>query len=145
MYDHVVIPVDLSNNSLERRVLAVANRMLTDGGKLTLLHIIAPPSSSYSPVGPDDSSSRAKADEKVLEQLQEIISRNELPADTEVRVEHGRPARVICDSITDVDRHAIVMTSHNPTYTDFLLGSVASQVVKHAECSVVIVRHSALL
>lgn len=144
MYEQVIVPVDLSHHDLEHRVMAVASRMVTEGGTIKLLHVIAPPSPSFTLVGLEDDETRGEAEKGVLKQLQEIASRNNLPANTEVCVEHGRPARVICDAITDVDNHAIVMTSHNPTYSDFLLGSVASQVVKHAEGSVFIIRHSAL-
>jgi len=142
MYEHVIVPVDLSHHEPEDQVMAVANRILTVGGKLTLLHVLEPLSPSYTLVGLEVPKIRAKAEERVLLQLQEVVAKRKLPADTDVRVEYGRAARLICDSVTDADRQAIVMASHNPMFMDFLLGSVASQVVKHAKCSVFIVRHS---
>ena len=142
MYEHVIVPVDLSHPDPERQALVAAKKILGKGGKLTLLHVIAPPHPSYAAFGVSDSAPKAAAAESVQRQLQKLIAQNDLPADTEIRIEHGRPPRVICDSVTDVDHQAIVMSSHNPTFTDFMLGSVAAQVVKHAECSVFIVRHS---
>ena len=38
--------------------------------------------------------------------------------------------------MTDV----IVMASHQPKFSDYLLGSTAARVVRHAKCSVLIAR-----
>ena len=34
----------------------------------------------------------------------------------------------------------IVMASHDPVLSDYLLGSVAARVVRHAHCSVLVAR-----
>ena len=143
MYDHVIVPVDLSHPNPEKQALAAAKDILAPRGKLTLLHVIPPPHPSYAALGVMDSAPKAEALENVKRLLQDLIKKNDLPANTEIRIENGRVPRTICDSVTDIDRQVIVMSSHNPTFTDYMLGSVAAQVVKHAECSVFIVRHAA--
>lgn len=52
----------------------------------------------------------------------------------------GPVARTIIDLADERDADFIVMASHNPAFSDIIFGSVASQVVKHAHRSVVIVR-----
>jgi nucleotide-binding universal stress UspA family protein len=39
-----------------------------------------------------------------------------------------------------VNADLIVMASHKPTVTDYLLGANAAHVVRHAGCSVMVVR-----
>lgn len=141
MFKHIIVPVDLSHEDPARHALGVAKSNLEPGGKLTLLHVIAPiPPFVVVEMG---SKMPTNLDQLALAQLQEVVAKNQLPAGTECRVEHGSASRTILDSVTDPDRQAIVMTSHNPKFGDFLIGSIAAQVVKHAKCSVFVVRHSA--
>lgn len=141
MFKQIIVPVDLSHDDTARQAIAVAKSNLAPGGKLTLLHVIAPiPGFVVVEMG---SKMPTNLDQLARTELKEVATRNQLPADTEIRVEHGSAARTILDCVTDPDRQAIVMTSHNPKFGDFLIGSVAAQVVKHAKCSVFVVRHSA--
>ena len=52
----------------------------------------------------------------------------------------GPVARTIVARADHFEADLIVMASHNPAFWDVLLGSIASQVVKSAHRSVMIVR-----
>lgn len=139
MFEHILVPVDLSHDNPAHEALAVARTNLAPGGKLTLLHVIAPiPGYVAVELG---ASFPAHASESARNELAEVVKRETLPADTELRVEHGSASRTILDSVTSPDKQAIVMESHNPKFGDFLIGSVAAHVVKHAKCSVFVIRH----
>lgn len=58
----------------------------------------------------------------------------------QARAVTGRVAPTIIQTADDLDVSLIVIASHNPLFSDVLFGSVATQVVKHANHSVLIVR-----
>ena len=55
-------------------------------------------------------------------------------------VRQGAPATEILEYASEIDADLIVLHSHDPDITNYFLGSVASRVVRHAHCSVHIVR-----
>ena len=55
-------------------------------------------------------------------------------------VAHGTIYREIIHYAEKVGADLIVMASHRPELKDYLMGPNASQVVKHADCSVLVVR-----
>lgn len=75
-----------------------------------------------------------------LRKLSDELSRGAgIPVDS--KVEHGRPADVICRRAHDIGADLIVMTSHGRTGLSRLwMGSVADGVVRHASVPVLIVR-----
>ena len=56
-------------------------------------------------------------------------------------VREGGTATEILEHASEIDADLIVMHSHDPGLTNYLLGSVASRVARFAHCSVYIVRH----
>ena len=48
----------------------------------------------------------------------------------------GHTYRTIIDYSTDHDIDCIVIGSHKPGFSDYLLGSTAARVVRHAPCAV---------
>ena len=58
----------------------------------------------------------------------------------DVVVREGVPATEILEHATEIDADLIVLHSHDPDLTNYFLGSVASRVVRHAHCSVHVVR-----
>ena len=55
-------------------------------------------------------------------------------------VGHGTIYREILNAAADIGADLIVMASHRPEVTDYLLGPNAAKVVRHADCSVLVVR-----
>ncbi len=72
--------------------------------------------------------------------LAKLVEENNLPLGTEVLVREGHPSKTILDVAQDENADVIVIASHDPVLADYLLGSVASRVVRHAHCSVLVVR-----
>jgi universal stress protein F len=139
MFKDILIPVDLSHpdkgNALIDQAKAIAG--LYDG-KLTLLHVL-PEVPAYvkfqvPKVIYDELASTAKAD------LQDQVKKHGLSTNTEVRIMHGHPARQILNLAADTEADLILISSHQPGLSDYLLGSTASNVVRHARCSVMVKR-----
>ncbi|MBP8076814.1 MAG: universal stress protein, partial [Escherichia sp.] len=57
-----------------------------------------------------------------------------------VHVEEGSPKDRILELAKKIPAHMIIIASHRPDITTYLLGSNAAAVVRHAECSVLVVR-----
>jgi nucleotide-binding universal stress UspA family protein len=58
----------------------------------------------------------------------------------ELRVASGSVARAILDIAAEIDADLIVLASHRPAMKDWHIGANASRVVRHAPCSVFVVR-----
>jgi nucleotide-binding universal stress UspA family protein len=58
----------------------------------------------------------------------------------EIIVREGSPANTILKVAEEIDADLIVMASHNPTYINYIMGSVTGKVVRFAQCSVLVVR-----
>lgn len=142
MFKTVLLPIDLSAPSSWAKALPAALRLCQpeDGGVLHVLTVV--PDFGMSVVGSYfEAGFEEKAMHKVGEALTEWVDEN-VPAGTEVHphVTHGR---VYDQIITAADRlkvDAIVMGSHRPELTDYLLGPNAARVVRHASQSVFVVR-----
>lgn len=67
---------------------------------------------------------------------------DELKADAEItaHVATGRVYRGVLDVAEQTQADLIVMASHRPEMKDFLIGENAERVVRHARCSVLVVR-----
>ena len=52
----------------------------------------------------------------------------------------GAASAVILEEAERLDADAIVLGSHRPSFGDYLIGSTAARVVRHAQCTVVVER-----
>jgi nucleotide-binding universal stress UspA family protein len=60
--------------------------------------------------------------------------------DAEIVVKVGHASQGILDVADEKKADAIIIASHRPGLQDYFLGSTASRVVRHAQCSVVVIR-----
>ena len=63
-----------------------------------------------------------------------------LNVEVDIVVRYGSPSPVILDEAEERDIDLIIIASHHPGIKDYLMGSTASRVVRHADCSVLINR-----
>jgi nucleotide-binding universal stress UspA family protein len=81
----------------------------------------------------------AEAEKRVGE-----IVREQLPAGMKVHTiaRHGTVYNEILDVADELGIDQIVMTAHRAAVSEYLLGTNAARVVRHAKCSVNIVRRN---
>ncbi len=60
-----------------------------------------------------------------------------------VAIRKGSPGTVILDEAEKIGADAIILGSHRPNFGDYLIGSTAARVVRHAQCSVIVDRSMA--
>lgn len=135
---HVLVCTDFSESA--KAAIAVGREeAATEGAKATLLHVIdanafVPPQSVLRPQDRVGDESAAKAD---LDALRDEL----LPeGDTIVLVDRA-PAKAVCDFANEngVDLIVVGSRGHGPVER-WLIGSVAERIVRHAHCSVYVVR-----
>ncbi len=142
MYKQILVPVDLAHKDTAQHTAAVAKAMAETGkSNLTILNVV-PELPGYVAVQmPEGLIKRVRTDAaKDLKQLAEELGLDDR-CKLEIRV--GRPHNEILQLAEDIGADLIVITSHQPGIEDYLLGSVAARVVRHAHCSVLVERPKA--
>ncbi|MGP1358952.1 universal stress protein [Roseicyclus sp.] len=142
MFETVLLPIDLSVPGSWQKALPAALRLCQAeaGGVLHVLTVV--PDFGMSVVGSYfEAGFEKKAMHKVGEELGAWVAAN-VPDGIEVHphVMHGRVYEQIITAADRLGVDAIVMASHRPELTDYLLGPNAARVVRHASQSVFVVR-----
>lgn len=135
MYRHILVPIALDHGPLLAEALAVARRLRADGGHITALTVaeaIPPYVAQYLP---EDQEARTR--EAIRADLAGVL---EDAPDVEVRVVTGHAGITIVDYAERHGADCIVLQSHRPGLQDYFLGSTAARVVRHAHCSVHVLR-----
>lgn len=135
--------VGIDGSEASYKGLEVAARMASESPAttLTLLCVIAP-----APVFVDAAAlTLVEFDRRAEDEARGILAeaRRRLPpgVKAEERVGHGQPASVLVDEAQTGGHDLLIVGSHGRSgIRRFLLGSVASQVVAHAACPVLVVR-----
>ena len=130
----ILIPLALDQGH-GYRALEVARQLKADDGEIVALHVIeeVPGIVSYYVPAEREREVRAAAQEGLAERVG-----NEKDAKTQVLV--GHPGRTIAEYAEEIGADCIIVGSHKPELQDYLLGSTAARVVRHAPCSVHVLR-----
>jgi nucleotide-binding universal stress UspA family protein len=118
--------------------LKVAQTLLQPGGEIIALHIYEAPQGSVSAYL--DEADVKKAFAATGARLSERVAGQ---ANVKPVILKGHTGRSIIDYAVQINADCIVMGSHKPGLKDFLLGSTAARVVRHAHCAVHVLRNPA--
>lgn len=135
MYDHILVPIAFDGERDTSGPVKLAEKLLAPGGKITFLHVIERIPAyalSYLPEG-----YMTEARSAIEVELREIASKQ---PNSEALIIDGHSGRSILDWAKKNDPDLIILASHRPGMQDLLLGSTASQVVRHAQCAVHVMR-----
>jgi nucleotide-binding universal stress UspA family protein len=141
MFQNVLVPVDLSDEHSWRKALPTAVALCRAfQARLHLITVVPefglPMIGQYFPEGYE-----AKLREQAAKQLEALAAAqvpNEVP--TQRIVAEGKIYREILNAAKTAKADLIVMGSHHPELKDYLLGPNAAKVMRHADCSVMVVR-----
>ena len=140
MYKNVLCAIKLGEEHSWKKALPQAIEMRDDSGNLHLLTVVPEfglsAISQYFPENFEEETLN-----KTKEELRTFIDAN-VPKDVPCRaiVAQGRTFEQILRIADEIGADAIVMAAGNPNLAQFLLGPNASRVVRHAKCSVLVVR-----
>lgn len=141
MFKTVLLPIDLSAEASWKKALPAALRLSKPEDPVLHVVTVMPDFGMSVVSGYFDKDFEDKALHEVGEKLTEWVRAN-VPDDVEVHphVMHGRVYDQIITAADKLDVDAIVMASHTPELSDYLLGPNAARVVRHATQSVFVVR-----
>lgn len=135
MYKHILVPISFEEGRDAAGALRIAELLADDGGRVTLLHVIERlPSYAVSYMPQDYLKNARAAIETELEQMADGI-----PGGEAVVID-GHAGRTILDWAEENRPDCVVVASHRPGMQNLLLGSTATQVVRHAACAVHVIR-----
>lgn len=140
MFKTLLVPVDLAEPETARPALerAIAMARASDG-TVRLIHVRSLLPMTYMEFVPPhfDESQQREAEEK----LAAVAATVPLPSDRVSSVVHmGSVYNEVLQEAERIGADLIVVGSHRPTMATYLLGSNAATIVRHAKCSVLVVR-----
>lgn len=136
MYRKILVPMAL-DHGVSPRTLEIAQALTGGTGEIIALHVYEAPQGSVTAYLDEDTVRNGfeKARTLMAQKLEGIDGiKSELIK--------GHTYRTIIDYATDNAVDCIVIGSHKPGLSDYLLGSTAARVVRHAPCAVHVHRSS---
>ena len=134
MYSKIIVSLSLEHG-IGERAIEVARALVTDGGTILAVHVYEPMQGTASAYVSEEDVARAfKATKQALAERVEGIS------DVEAVLLQGHSGRAITDYAAENKADCIVVGSHKPGLRDYFLGSTAARIVRHAPCSVHVLR-----
>ena len=143
MTQNIIALVDLNEEDSWRKALPTAiDHAKHTGARLHVLNIVPDGMFRMSVVAqviPEDYERRLTDEAK--EQLAALVKEHAVEGiDVEPAVRFGSIYKEALSFARDIGADLIIMGAHKPGMADYLLGSNASQIVRHAKCSVWVVR-----
>ena len=140
MFKKILVPVDLADVETSRQAIAEAVDLakLSDG-TIRLLYVRSILPVTYMEFVPPEFDEEQV--DKSAAALSKIVSELDLPSNrisTNVRI--GAVYNEVLDEVEQLGVDLVVIGSHRPTMATYLLGSNAATIVRHAKCSVLVVR-----
>ncbi|MCD1635044.1 universal stress protein [Martelella mediterranea] len=136
MFTKIIVPVDISTLDKGADIFRKAASLLDEGGKIILLHVVEEVPSYLAIDMPADLI--ANATDEAQDKLVKL--RDDTGIDAEIELRSGPPAREILACAKEQGADLIIIASHRPDFSNYLLGSTADRVVRHAVCSVLVRR-----
>ena len=136
MYKKIIVPVEMGQLEKGQKILAKAKALLDTDGEIVLLNVAENiPGYLTIDLPPDFIGNSVKEAE---ERLNALALEQGLEPHVMVRV--GSPAREIIAAADELGADLVIIGSHRPNLSNYLLGSTADRVVRHAHCSVLVDR-----
>lgn len=136
MYKSILLPIDLSEMERGKMIIDVAQKLATKDTKIRLLNVVIDIPAYVAAEVPKEVIKTATRTAK--ETLDALVRAAGIKADAEVR--SGKPGPTILTSADECGADLIIVGSHKPGLQDYFLGSTAARVVRHAQCSVLVMR-----
>lgn len=135
MYNNILVPVLFDDEAKAQAAIALAHTLAGDTGRITILHVMEDVPGYAMRYMSDDFMKTARM--AIEGQLADMAATT--PNARGVLI-HGHSGRSILEYVEEHDNDLIVVSSHRPGMQDLLLGSTATQLVRHAPCAVHVMR-----
>ena len=136
MFKTILVPIDMAHVAEGKANIHLAAQHAEAGAKIILLNVVEEIPGWAAAELPanliETSQTRAKSE------LTAIAKASGMEVEAEVR--SGRSYKTILDVAEEKKVDLIIIASHRPGLQDYFLGSTAAKVVRHASCSVLVIR-----
>jgi len=136
LHKSILIAVDLGNAAKVDSLIDHASRYDNSNFKIILLNVVEDIPSWAAVELPRGI--LEKSVQSSLEKLKALATSSSIEVEVEVRV--GHPYKTILEVADEKSAELIIVASHQPELQNYFLGSTAAKVVRHATCSVLVVR-----
>ena len=140
MYQSILVAIDLEHGEHNRRVLDATNSIAhADGADVHLLTVVAAAPAIVSQFLHENFEQMASGQAK--KELADLAASLDLdPGKVSTLIRFGTVYDEVLAAAEVVGADLIITGSHKPDVSDYLLGSNAARVMRHAVCSVLVVR-----
>jgi nucleotide-binding universal stress UspA family protein len=142
MFKNVIVAVDLEHEAPIDNLLRVASDIANlYGARVHLLNVIGAAPAVISQFLPENYEKMAS--EKVEKDLVVLAAKVDLAEGAATSsVRFGGVYQEILAHAAMSGADLIIVASHKPNFGDYLLGSTAARIVRHASCSTLVVRQT---
>jgi len=136
MYKTILVPIDLADPEKGKPMIKIARQMGGKDARIILVNVVEEiPAYVAAQVR---YGILKKTGEYAGEELKAMAKAAGIKPDVEVR--SGAAHNAILDVADKLKADLIIVGSHKPGLQDYLLGSTAARIVRHAMCSVLVIR-----
>ncbi|MCP5074515.1 MAG: universal stress protein [Rhodobacteraceae bacterium] len=134
MYNKIIVSLSLEHG-IGERAIETARALAADGGEILAVHVYEIMHSSAGAYVPKEDVARSvkAAEESLAEKVKDT------PGVKAVLLK-GHSGRTITDYAAESNADCIIVGSHKPGLRDYFLGSTVARIVRHAPCSVHVLR-----
>jgi len=136
MYRTIVIPIDLAQEEKGRHIVDLAKKLGGDEARFILTNVLEELPGYVAVELPAGLIERSCEEAQV--KLETIVADAGIEAEIVLRI--GHPGNEILQLAEEKNADLIMVASHRPGLQDYFIGSTAGRVVRHATCSVLVVR-----
>ena len=136
MFSNILIPVDLGDIVRAKDNLKRAAELIEENGKITLINVV-----EEIPTYVEFDLPENYAAQHIItaqDRLENMVKTENIKADFDIL--RGQTGSAILNYAEENGVDLIIMASHKPELMDYLIGSTAARVVRHAKCSVMVIR-----
>jgi len=136
MFNTILVPIDMAHIAEGKANIDIAAQHASTGAKIILLNVVeeiptwAAAELPANLVG--DSMKRAQSELKAIANATGMMM--------DVVIRSGHSYKTILEVAKESRAELIIIASHRPGLQDYFLGSTAAKVVRHATCSVLVMR-----
>ena len=134
MYQKIILSLAL-DHGISQKAIQTARALLAEGGQIFAVHVYEPLHGSVNAYVSEEAVVKAQQYTKDL--LAERVGDAD---DLEAVLLKGHSGRSITDYAEKINADCIIVGSHKPGLRDYFLGSTAARIVRHAPCSVHVLR-----
>ena len=136
MFKTILVPIDMAHAAEGMATIDIAAEHSASGAKIILLNVVEEIPGWAAAELPATLLEESRA--KAHDDLKAIAKASGMPMEAEIR--SGHAYKTILDVAQEKGVDLIIIASHRPGLQDYFLGSTAAKVVRHAKCSVLVIR-----